>query len=524
MKKILVTIPVITILLLFCVKANAQGTLPDSLICHMNTIDTGQVFRTGYFTGFARTTINSFFEDESGDLHIAYVDNYELFYFKSTDDGLTWSKVKIITGHEGDIRMATLTVDNNGKVFIGFTSHQYYNYANPTSVTFGYEFYFNLYCVNNLSGSWVVENVASYDPSNFGPLAENIYADSDNNIHLFANRYGWMSMGGEAWEYVRSSATNTWGPKIIVCQFDDAGIDRFIYDYYIVINDTMGRRALIAARNKSDAPKLFYVLNDGSGWEAPFEICDNIAVAWNRFDALINPSDTLYIAFLYKNLQGLPELRVSKDTGTPVKANINLTSSDTLDYFKIHCNNEGKFTMYLWIKNKNVHVSFSDDCMNWTDPIPVPDNLVKYFSGSIVKTNTRKGYYTEYCKQINVITGPRSAQPYGPDTLVYGDLKLEISSSIQPIGNFPSDYILEQNYPNPFNPETKICFSIPITDFVELKVFNMLGVEVATLVNKELTPGNYNFNLSADGLSSGIYFYSIKTSAFNQVKKMVLLK
>jgi len=502
----------------------AQQTFNDSLIYHAANIDIGQTFRTGYFTTYSSYTTNSFIEDDRGNLHVAYVNNYELFYFKSSNNGQTWSKEKIITGHEGDIRMATMTVDNNGKVFIGFTAQQYFNYANPTSVTFGYVFYYNLYCLNNRSGSWVVESVASYDPTNFGPLAENIYADSENNIHLFANRYGWMSMGGEAWEYIRNSTTNTWGPQIIVCQFNDAGIDRMIYDNYILLVDTVGRRALIAARTKPDANKLFYVLSDGTTWQNPVEICDNIAVAWNRFDALINPSDTLYIAFLYNNVQGMPELMVSKDTDTPMKANINLANTDTLYYFKLHCNNQGKFTMYLWIKNKNVHVTFSDDMINWTDPIEFPDSLKNYFGGLIVKTDTRRGYFTDHCKQINFIAGPRSAMPYGPDTLVYGDIRIDPGTSLEIIDILPTEFELSQNYPNPFNPDTKINFSLPERSFVELKIFNILGVEVSSILSEELIAGNYNYTFNAGKLSSGIYFYKLSTGKFSVTKKMTLIK
>jgi len=503
---------------------NAQNVFNDSLIYNTANIDVGQQFRTGYFTGFGHYTINSFIEDVDGSLHAAYVDNYELFYFRSIDNGQTWTKEQIITGHEGDIRFVTLAVDLNGKVFIGFTAHPYHNYANPTGITFGTEFYYNLYCVNNLSGSWVVESVASYSTSNYGPLAENMYVDANNNIHFFANRYGWNSYGGEAWEFIRNSSTNTWGTQILICQFNDAGIDKFIYSKFIVMVDSVGRRALVAARTKPDANKLFYVLSDGTTWQSPVELSDNIAAGWDRFDALIDPEDTLYIAFLYKNVQGMPELMVSKDTDTPVKANINLTNTDTLNYFKLHCNADGKFTMYLWIKNKNVHVTFSDDMINWTDPIEFPDSIKNYFGGLIVKTDTRRGYYTDYCKQINAIAGPRTAQPYGPDTLFYGDIKIDPGTFVEVDNKIPTDFELSQNYPNPFNPTTNINFSLPERCFVELKIYNILGVEVSTIINKELLAGNYIFTFDAENLTSGIYFYKLNAGKFSVTKKMTLIK
>jgi len=88
----------------------------------------------------------------------------------------------------------------------------------------------------------------------------------------------------------------------------------------------------------------------------------------------------------------------------------------------------------------------------------------------------------------------------------------------------PVSYKLDQNYPNPFNPTTTINFSIPRQSMVTLKIFNILGQEVKTLVNENKAPGNYSINFNASNLSSGVYFYSIKTGNYYQVKKMMLLK
>lgn len=88
----------------------------------------------------------------------------------------------------------------------------------------------------------------------------------------------------------------------------------------------------------------------------------------------------------------------------------------------------------------------------------------------------------------------------------------------------PTVYDLGQNYPNPFNPSTIIRFSIPEAGFVTLKVFNLLGEEVATLLNAEKTAGNYEATFDASNLSSGIYFYKLESQNFTSTKKMLLLK
>lgn len=91
-------------------------------------------------------------------------------------------------------------------------------------------------------------------------------------------------------------------------------------------------------------------------------------------------------------------------------------------------------------------------------------------------------------------------------------------------GNTPDKYQLSQNYPNPFNPSTEIKYSIPNQSHVSIKVFDILGREVATLVNREQPVGNYEVEFDASSLTSGIYFYRIQTGEFVESKKMVLMK
>jgi hypothetical protein len=91
-------------------------------------------------------------------------------------------------------------------------------------------------------------------------------------------------------------------------------------------------------------------------------------------------------------------------------------------------------------------------------------------------------------------------------------------------GEIPANYNLSQNYPNPFNPTTKISYAIPKSGFVTLKIFDMLGREVANLVNTEKQAGSYIVDFDASNLSSGIYFYRIDVNGFTDIKKMTVLK
>ena len=88
----------------------------------------------------------------------------------------------------------------------------------------------------------------------------------------------------------------------------------------------------------------------------------------------------------------------------------------------------------------------------------------------------------------------------------------------------PNQFALFQNYPNPFNPSTIISYEIPKHSFVTLKIFDILGREIATLVNEEKQIGKYSLKFDASNLSSGIYFYRITAGNFSSVKKMILIK
>ena len=100
-----------------------------------------------------------------------------------------------------------------------------------------------------------------------------------------------------------------------------------------------------------------------------------------------------------------------------------------------------------------------------------------------------------------------------------------ITSDVAQGGNeIPTQYTLMQNYPNPFNPTTTIEYTLPQRASVEIKVLDVLGREVGTLVNEEKPSGVYSLQWNADGAASGVYFYRLKVGGFVETKKMLLLR
>ena len=113
---------------------------------------------------------------------------------------------------------------------------------------------------------------------------------------------------------------------------------------------------------------------------------------------------------------------------------------------------------------------------------------------------------------------------YVGSTIATGVFNIGIQTAVETEDNLPGIYSLAQNYPNPFNPITTIRYSIPKDGLVTLKIYNVIGEEVATLVAENKQVGNYEIKFNALNLSSGVYFYRLRAGDFSQVKKMIINK
>jgi hypothetical protein len=125
---------------------------------------------------------------------------------------------------------------------------------------------------------------------------------------------------------------------------------------------------------------------------------------------------------------------------------------------------------------------------------------------------------------IGALTWHDATVPASSYTQVLAHYALDIVSSVTTLPGVAGEFKLTQNYPNPFNPTTKIDFSIPSAGQTQLKVYNVLGQEVATLVNENVTVGNHSVTFDASRLASGVYLYKLVSGSYVSTRKMVLLK
>jgi uncharacterized Ntn-hydrolase superfamily protein len=124
---------------------------------------------------------------------------------------------------------------------------------------------------------------------------------------------------------------------------------------------------------------------------------------------------------------------------------------------------------------------------------------------------------------LDVVNTPPGRDPIDSLQILYDRWRVINDVSEYAVG-VPATFELHQNYPNPFNPSTAIRYQIPSRSHVTLKVYDVLGREVATLANEELKPGSYEVTWDASGVASGVYLYRLEAGAFTETKKLVLLR
>jgi hypothetical protein len=147
---------------------------------------------------------------------------------------------------------------------------------------------------------------------------------------------------------------------------------------------------------------------------------------------------------------------------------------------------------------------------------PTSSDMLSHIATAMANDGTVHFFVVREAGKDRIITDANPAVMY------YANAKVTaVRDRVEPI---VGTYALDQNYPNPFNPSTTISFTLPVRDQVTLKVYNMIGQEVATLINGENQAGTYFVDFDASRLASGVYFYTLQTSNFTSSKKMTLVK
>ncbi|MFC2135965.1 T9SS type A sorting domain-containing protein [Bacteroidota bacterium] len=151
-------------------------------------------------------------------------------------------------------------------------------------------------------------------------------------------------------------------------------------------------------------------------------------------------------------------------------------------------------------------------------------NIVNQYTRQVGELNINSGDLIINSDGNLILAGASGSFSFSSDAYILNTSDFRTATSVEDSESIITDYILYQNYPNPFNPSTTINYQIPQEGFVTIKVYNIIGNEITTLVNENKNAGRHSLEFDARNLASGVYIYTIRSSGYLQSKKMILLK
>jgi hypothetical protein len=302
-------------------------------------------------------------------------------------------------------------------------------------------------------------------------------------------------------------------------------------------------------------PYKFVILTDGNPDLATWESCDNrtFTVTGEEPDALPPPTGNGYgeiepEVVYFSNIT--PDDIITADVmvefhvdvrpayykiADPDSFIIDVQTGDTVDTID-EVDVAGYFNNWPWGSFAEEHKLYDDG----VEPdITAGDSIfacaIQFYAGDpkelIYKYglngyDVEAGFAQNHSVMIDQNVNPFSwpADMFGSQGTLYTPYIAMIGVEQIPRPDIPTEFKLNQNYPNPFNPTTMISFTMPENGFANISVFNVKGERVFCQTTQKLTPGYYEYNFDASKLTSGVYFYQVKTANFCESKKMILLK
>jgi hypothetical protein len=485
-------------------------------------------------------------------------------YAFSTNDGATWEEKSEIPPNFRS-GFCSLTLKNDGSAAIG--NH----YLDASALTAGFVNYDLLPGIGSFTGVQV--------PPNFiWPLVATL---SNGNILTIGTSYRGAAATDTTCYVVFNSTTNTFGPMTMLTYLTPpseennssmssatapGGKATILLNPYRETQGNWGQSRLFELHSTDNgvtftAPAVIFnphVVGGDSVVPNANGACDVILDATGNYYAAFNslgPTGFYSNARLYVIKQGFNSgepILVGGGPGTPPPYNIDSMATQmvaenfiaSFDHPCLSLSDDGNYVFVSYsvsfqndtsaggFSRANIYYSYAPTTtMVFSAPIRVTTYGWDSKYASINRVTPKIGnYYKLYmtyqkCKNAgSYVTGELS--PYiAKASLIFRTITDATLIGVNDPSATVKDYQLNQNYPNPFNPSTKISFNLPKQQAVTLKVFNVMGQEVASIFNNRVFPaGNNEIEFSAEKLSSGVYFYTIEAGNFTDTKKMIILK
>jgi hypothetical protein len=484
-------------------KVEAQGI--DSVNVTSTFVTLGETWYTDYFTGYYVYTNRSFFKDENGGLHVAFLSNYQLYYSFS-EDGLVWTTEQISGPYDGDYREAVIYADANGNPYIAVTVNPYFNFGNPTGVNYGDEFRYSVYYYYKDEGSWVEEEVfnstlAPGFQGNFGYRVNELYQDLDDQMVLIVSRYGWYTYGGEFLEYTRDAEAG-WSEASVIHTFSDTPVDHATEVSRVLLKDS-GERDLIYTRpyNSSGMTELAYMSHSEGGWSAPSVLTTDM-INHASWDISISPDEEMYLIH-YSN-EPTPHINMYTGFEESMAIGADLSVVDTIQSAKIHITEDGILDLLVYPLNTDTVILYASEDYGSTWGAPI------YMSRSeapgvlpVTDQYSDQGVDLEFIR-VSRVSG---VEPYGPDSLFYVHVE-QINTgtlSVADAEGFTDNLSL---YPNPFTDMVTVSYTLRSPGELNIRVFTLQGKMIMNR-NIQGAAGESQIQMNLDHLDAGTYIIEV---------------
>lgn len=350
---------------------------------------------------------------------------------------------------------------------------------------------YGIYYSTNNGTNWILSNMHNFNATGITSMVNKVFAGNSNGIFLSTNNgMNWTLTPQNTYPMIFLASNDTFliaGTNTGVFRSTNNGLNwnstSLTYSVYALA--ASGSKVLASVLdNVMYTPLIYRTVNNGTSWS---NNCNGLPLDLAKDFAFT--SQYCFVGFF----GGSTGLYKSSDNGYQwIQANLN---------YGISClASTGNYIFAA--ANGGVYFS-SNNGVNWT---AVNQGL----SGAV-------GFNRLYLTS-NYLFGSSSG---GVWRRTLSDLISVISNTSN---NIPVEYSLSQNYPNPFNPVTRINFNLQKNGFVSLKVFDIVGREMQTLVNENKPAGSYSIDFNGSEFSSGVYFYRIEANGFSDVKRMILVK
>jgi len=361
----------------------------------------------------------------------------------------------------------------------------------------------------NVSGSIASTNTMILKTTNGGESWDLLFSHANSPVEIeFSTLYFLNESLGFAGGYYRKyDSTEVGYPGYFATIDTETGVKGRILDFYTgSLNDGRIEAVVFTDENTGFAingTKILKTTNGGANWAEEYDPHPSTEAPFGIHKFSLQIADGNVIASYPMRLL------VSSDVGNTWE---NRVPSDTSVYDGFQITSGGTMYLYMSYGDQTGFYKSSDMGLSWT----------RIFDDKRFYNIFLQGYEGEE----RIETFDFADENVGVIITTHGIYKTETGGVITNIEKetITKNFRLSQNYPNPFNPSTTISYSIPKQTHVSLKVYDILGKEVAELVNEEMSTGSYKLNFDASNLSSGIYFYTLRANEYYSSRKMLLIK